>query len=131
MMNRAAFRPPHPPRAMEAAMKMEGEGQLLRVFIDETDQHDGKPLYVAIVHKARAEGLSGATVLRGVMGFGANSLIHVPSKPGMVEQTPVVVEIVDREDKIAKFLPMLDKMVREGLVTVEKARVIFHRTSKY
>ncbi len=111
-------------------MKMEGEGQLLRIFVDETDQYDGKPLYAAIVHKARSEGLAGATVLRGMMGFGANSLIHVPARPGMPEDMPVVVEIVDREDKIAKFLPVLDKMVREGLVTVEKARVIFHRTTR-
>lgn len=112
-------------------MKMEGDGQLLRIFVDETDQYDGKPLYAAIVHRARDEGLAGATVLRGMMGFGANSLIHVPARPGMMEDMPVVVEIVDREDKITKFLPVLDKMVREGLVTVEKARVIFHRTSKF
>ena len=111
-------------------MKIEGEGQLIRVFVDETDQYEGKPLHVAIVHKARAEGMAGATVLRGMMGFGANSLIHVPARPGMPEDMPVVVEIVDREEKVAKFLPILDRMVREGLVTVERARVIFHRTTK-
>ncbi|MFO0830975.1 MAG: DUF190 domain-containing protein [Phycisphaerales bacterium] len=112
-------------------MKIEGDGQLIRIFVDENDQHDGKPLYAAIVHRARSEGLAGATVLRGMMGFGANSLIHVPAKPGMPEDMPVVIEIVDREDKIARFLPTLDRMVKEGLVTVEKARVIFHRSSKF
>ncbi len=111
-------------------MRIEGEGQLLRVFLDEADQHEGKPLYAAVVRRARDEGLAGATVLRGVMGFGANSLIHEENKNGMRLDTPVVVEIVDREEKIKKFLPILDKMVREGLVTVEKAHVIFHRTSR-
>ena len=111
-------------------MRIEGDGLLLRIFVDENDQHEGKPLYSAIVHRARAEGLAGATVLRGMMGFGSNSLIHVADKSGLVPDMPVVIEIVDREDHIKKFLPIVEKMVREGMVTVEKTHVIFHRTSK-
>lgn len=110
--------------------RFEGEGQLLRVFVDEQDQYEGKPLYDAIVRRARLEGLPGATVLRGMMGFGASSLIHAASKGSTLPtDMPVVVEIVDKPDKVRRFLRVLDKMVREGLVTLEKATVIFYRPS--
>jgi uncharacterized protein len=113
-------------------MKIEGEGQLLRVFVDETDLWEGKPLYAAIVHRARAEGLGGATVLRGMMGFGANSLIHTAAKDThMPEDLPIVVEIVDKPEKIKKFIPVLDHMVREGLITLEKVNVIAYRSSRH
>ena len=113
-------------------MKIEGEGQLLRVFIDETDQWEGKPLYAAIIHKARAEGLAGATALRGLMGFGANSLIHSASTTAhMPEDLPIVVEIVDKAEKLKAFMPTLDKMVREGLITLEKVGVVAYRSSRH
>jgi hypothetical protein len=111
-------------------MRIEGEGQMLRVFVDEQDEFEGKPLYQAIVQKARSEGLAGATVLRGMMGYGANSLIHSASTAGIEDDMPVVVEIVDSADKIKKFVPALDKMVKEGLVTLEKVNVIFYRSGK-
>lgn len=111
-------------------MRFEGEGQLLRVFVDEMDQFEGRPLYDAIVQRARSAGLAGATVLRGMMGFGANSLIHTsPRGASLPVDLPVVVEIVDKPEKIRAFLPILDKMVREGLVTLEKANVIWYRPS--
>jgi len=113
-------------------MKIEGEGQLLRVFIDENDQWEGKPLYAAIVHCARSEGLGGATVLRGMMGFGANSLIHTASKSSHIpEDLPIVIEIVDKPEKIKKFIPTLDHMVKEGLITLEKVNVIAYRSSRH
>ena len=113
-------------------MRIEGEGQLLRIFVDESDQWEGKPLYAAIVHRARAEGLAGATVLRGMMGFGANSLIHSASAGAHIpEDMPIVVEIVDKMEKIKKFLPVMDHMVKEGLITVEKANVIAYRSSRH
>jgi PII-like signaling protein len=115
----------------EPCMKIEGEGQLLRVFLDESDAWEGQPLYAAIVQRARAEGLAGATVLRGLMGFGANSLIHAPSRnTSLPEDMPIVVEIVDKAEKIKKFIPVLDMMVREGLITLEKVTVIAYRSSR-
>lgn len=111
-------------------MKIEGEGQLLRVFIDENDEWEGKPLFQEIVKKARNEGLAGATVLKGVMSYGANSLIHAVNKQGIADDVPVVVEIVDGSEKIKKFIPVLDKMVKEGLITLEKVNVIAYRTSR-
>ena len=109
-------------------MKIEGEGQLLRIFISDIDVFDGKPLYEAIVQVARSAGLAGATVLRGVLGYGASSLLHRPQQPGLPSELPLVVEIVDRSDKIKAFLPTLDKMVREGLVTLEKVNVVMYRS---
>lgn len=111
-------------------MRIEGEGQLLRIFIGETDKWEGRPLFEAIVQHARGEGLAGATVLRGMMGFGAHSLIHSTHSTGVTEDMPVVVEIVDKAEKIKKFLPTLDRLVREGMITLEKATVIAYRSSK-
>lgn len=108
-------------------MKLEGEGQLLRIFIGESDRWEGRPLYEAIVRRARADGLAGATVLRGLEGFGAHSRVHTTKILRLSEDLPIVVEIVDRADRIQEFLPVLDEMIREGMITVEKAHVISYR----
>lgn len=111
-------------------MKLEGEGQLLRIFIGENDRWHGKPLYEAIVARAREEGLAGATVLRGLMGYGAKSRIHTAKVLRLSEDLPIVVEIVDRSERIDTFLPFLDDMVADGLVTLERAQVIMYRPGK-
>ena len=109
-------------------MKLEGEGQLLRIFIGESDRWHGKPLYEAIVEVARREGLAGATVLRGIEGFGADSHLHTSRILRLSEDLPVVIEIVDREEAIARVLPLLDDMVGEGMVTTERVHVIAYRS---
>lgn len=108
-------------------MKLPYEASLLRIFIGESDKLDGKPLSDAIVAEARRRGMAGATAMRGFLGFGANSRIHTSKVLRLSEDLPVVVEIVDAEDKIEAFLPELDTMIGEGLVTVEKVRVIAYR----
>ena len=108
-------------------MTLPREGRLLRVFIGESDRWEGKPLYEAIVQAARRQGLAGATVFKGVEGFGAHSRVHTARILRLSEDLPVLVEIVDTAEKIQAFLPVLDGMVREGLVTVEKATVLFYR----
>ncbi|HRZ81776.1 MAG TPA: DUF190 domain-containing protein [Candidatus Hydrogenedentes bacterium] len=105
-------------------MKLPAEACLLRVFIGESDKKDGVPLYEVIVREARVRGLAGATATRGFLGFGANSRIHTAKVLRLSEDLPVVVEIVDAEEKIQAFLPELDALVGEGLVTMEKVRVI-------
>ncbi|MBI2095857.1 MAG: DUF190 domain-containing protein [Candidatus Omnitrophica bacterium] len=111
-------------------MKIPEEGKLLRIFVGETDQWQGKPLYEALVLLARKEGVAGATVLRGFMGFGRNSRIHTAKILRLSEDLPVIVEIVDSEERINAFLPHLDDMVKEGLVTLEKANVILYRSDR-
>ena len=108
-------------------MKLPAEACLLRVFIGESDKKDGVPLYEVIVREARARGLAGATATRGFLGFGANSRIHTAKVLRLSEDLPVVVEIVDAEEKIQAFLPELDTLVGDGLVTMEKVRVIVYR----
>ena len=108
-------------------MRLSSEAVLLRVFIGESDRIEGKLLYEAIVEEARKKNLAGATVMRGILGFGANSRIHTSKILRLSEDLPIVVEIVDEEDKIQAFLPQLDKMVSEGLVTLEKAHVMSYR----
>ena len=108
-------------------MKIEGEGHLVRVFIGENDRWHGKPLYQAIVRRAREAGLAGATVLRGMEGFGAQSRIHTTKILRLSEDLPIVVEIVDREDRIQAILPILDEMVSEGLITLERVHIIAYR----
>jgi len=110
-------------------MKIEGQGQLLRIFVGENDTWDSLPLYEAIVLEARQAGLAGATVLRGFTGFGANSRIHTTKVLRLSEDLPVVVEIVDNEAKIQAILPVIEKMVTEGLITLEKVTVIAYRHS--
>jgi PII-like signaling protein len=108
-------------------MKISEEGQLLRVFIGESDKWEGKPLYEALVLKAREMGLAGATMLRGLMGYGAASRVHTAKILRLSEDLPVIVEIVDSQEKIASFLPVIDEMIQEGLVTLEKVQVILYR----
>ena len=111
-------------------MKIPREGQLLRIFVGESDRWQGHPLFEAIVQEARRQGLAGATVFRGFEGFGANSRIHTSRILRLSEDLPVLIEIVDAEEKIQSFLPVLDGMVQEGLVTIEKATVIFYRAGE-
>lgn len=108
-------------------MKLPAEAELLRIFIGESDKHHGRPLYEAIVEEARRRGLAGATVLHGALGFGAHSRIHTAKILRLSQDLPVVIEIVDTPEKIAAFLPDLDNMMDEGLVTLEKVRVIVYR----
>jgi hypothetical protein len=108
-------------------MKLSGEGKLLRIFIGESDKWEGQPLYEAIVHLARREGMSGATVLKGIMGFGRNSHLHTAKLLRLSEDLPVLIEIVDSEEKINRLLPKLDNMVKDGLMTLEKVQVILYR----
>jgi PII-like signaling protein len=110
-------------------VRMEGEGKLLRIFIGESDRWHGKPLYEEIVRLVRQEGLAGATVLRGIEGFGADSRLHTSRILRLSEDLPVVVEIVDTEENIERVLPMLDGMVAEGMLTVERVHVIAYRGS--
>lgn len=110
-------------------MKLEGRGKLLRIFIGESDTWHGKPLYQAIVERVRSEGLAGATVVRGIEGFGATSRIHTARILRLSEDLPVLIEVVDTEENIARILPSLDEMVSEGLVTLEAVEVIMYRTS--
>ncbi len=108
-------------------MKIEGEGQLLRVFIGESDRWHGRPLYEAIVLKAREMGMAGATVLRGIMGFGADSRLHTAKVLRLSEDLPIVIEISDKPERIEAFLPELDVMVTEGMITLEKVRIVAYR----
>ena len=108
-------------------MKIEGPGRLLRVFVGESDRWEGRPLHEAIVLRARERGLAGATVLRGLAGFGAHSRIHTASVLRLSEDLPIVVEIADTPERIAAFLPELDGMVSEGMVTVEDVHIVAYR----
>ncbi len=105
-------------------MKLEGEGTRLRVYIGELDKWQHTPLYEAIVLKARERGLAGATVWRGPMGSGAHPHLHTAKILRLSEDLPVLIEIVDKEEKIQAFLPVLDEIMRDGLVTMEKVHVI-------
>jgi hypothetical protein len=108
-------------------VKLEGEGQLLRIFVGESDHWHGKPLYEAIVHLFHEAGLAGATVLRGVEGFGASSRLHTTRFLQLSQDLPLVIEAVDTEERIASVLPRLDEMVAEGMVTLERVHVITYR----
>ena len=99
----------------------------MRIFIGESDRWEHKPLYEAIVLKARELGLAGATVLRGPMGFGANSRLHTAKILRLSEDLPLIIEIVDTAERIQSFLPQLDLMMKDGLVTLENVQVIKYR----
>ena len=111
-------------------MTLPDEGKLLRIFIGENDKRDGLPLFEWIVRTAREQGLAGATVLRGLAGFGAHSRLHTAKILRLSDDLPVIVEIVDTEEKIEAFLPVIDEAIGEGLATVEKVEVRFYRSGK-
>jgi uncharacterized protein len=111
-------------------MRLEGEGKLLRLFIGESDTWHGKPLYQAIVERVRREGLAGATVLRGIEGFGADSHLHTSRILRLSEDLPVVIEIVDTPEQIDRVVPILDEMVGEGMLTLERVQIVSYRSSE-
>ena len=111
-------------------MKLEGEGKLLRIFIGESDKHGRKPLYQAIVEMLREEGMAGATVLRGIEGFGANSHLHTARILRLSEDLPIVIEVVDTAEKIEAIMPKLDEMVTDGMVTLERVEVVTYRAQE-
>ena len=111
-------------------MKLPEQGMLMRIFIGESDLHKGRPLYEQIVLTARELSLAGATVIRGIMGFGATSRIHTTKILRLSEDLPVIIEIVDTEENLNKLIPFLDETVKDGLITMEKVRVIKYRHSQ-
>lgn len=108
-------------------MSIPEEGFLLRIFVGESDRHGHHPLYESIVLKAREQGMAGATVLRGVMGFGKHSVLHTAKILRLSEDLPMVVEIVDSREKVEGFLPLLDRMITDGLVTMEPIKVLQYK----
>jgi PII-like signaling protein len=108
-------------------MTIPEDGYLLRIFIGESDRHGHRPLYESIVLQAREAGLAGATVLRGVMGFGKHSILHTAKILRLSEDMPMIIEIVDSLENIERFLPSLDELIKDGLVTIEQVRVIHYR----
>src|SRR5437899_9856779 len=111
-------------------MQIPQDAVLLRIFIGESDRCEHKPLYEAVVLKARELHLAGATVLRGPMGFGKSSRLHTAKILRLSFDLPLVIEVVDTEEKINGFLPILDEMMKGGLVTLEKVRVIHYRADE-
>src|SRR6266581_973176 len=111
-------------------MNLPHEAMLLRIFIGESDRWNHKPLYEAIVLKARELHLAGATVLRGPMGFGKSSRLHTAKILRLSMDLPLVIEIVDSEEKIQQFLPVLDEMLHGGLLTLEKVKVLHYRSGE-
>ncbi|BFN36982.1 DUF190 domain-containing protein [Fidelibacter multiformis] len=107
-------------------MKLPDEGILLRIFIGEGDMYHGKPLYETIVMKARELNIAGATVTRGILGYGADSRIHSSKFLRISEDLPVIIEIVDHEERIHKLIPFLNETVKDGLITQEKVSVLFY-----
>jgi PII-like signaling protein len=103
---------------------LEGEQTMLRIFIGESDTWRHQPLSTALLERLRREGFAGATVLRGTAGFGAHSIVHTTHLLELSRDLPVIIEVVDTEEHVARLLPILDEMVREGLVTMEKVRVV-------
>jgi len=108
-------------------MKLPADGKLLRIFIGEADKWQGKPLYEEIIFLAKQRGMAGATAIKGFMGFGCKSHMHTAKIMRLSEDLPIIIEIVDIEEKISAFIPSLDEMVKEGLITLEKANVIMYR----
>jgi PII-like signaling protein len=110
-------------------MKIEGTGLLARIYIGESDQWHGRPLYEAIVALLRERGMAGATVLRGIEGYGASARLHTTRILRLSEDLPVLIEVVDAEDRIRAVLPELDAMVSDGLITLESVEVIAYRAA--
>ncbi|HEX5820880.1 MAG TPA: DUF190 domain-containing protein [Solirubrobacterales bacterium] len=111
-------------------MKLEGEGKLLRIFIGESDKHGRKPLYQAIVEMLREEGMAGATVLRGIEGFGATSHLHTARILRLSEDLPIVIEVADTAERIEAIMPRIDEMVSDGMVTLERVEVVTYRAQE-
>jgi PII-like signaling protein len=109
-------------------MTLSKDGKLLRIFIGESDKYEGLPLYEWIVRRARETGLAGANVLRGLEGYGAHSRLHTAKILRLSSDLPIVVEIVDSEEKIESFLPLIDSAISEGLATVERVEVRLYRS---
>ena len=110
-------------------MKLEGTGLLARIYVGESDQWHGRPLYEAIVHLLRERGMAGATVLRGIEGFGAKQHLHTTRLLSLSSDLPVLIEVVDLEDRVRGVLPELDAMVGDGLITLERVEVIAYRAN--
>ena len=108
--------------------RLDGERTLMRIFIGESDRHQNKPLYKVLMELFRQEGFAGATVLRGVAGFGANSVLHTDGLLRLSQDLPLVIEVVDNDEKIEQIIPQLDEILQGGMITLEKARVIFYKS---
>ena len=108
---------------------IQGEGKLLRIFVGEQDKWHGQPLYEAIIQTARKQGLAGATCLKGCLGYGASSHLHTAKLLRLSEDLPLVIEIVDTQEHIQNFLPQLQAMIGDGLVTLERIEVLIYRAS--
>ena len=108
-------------------MQLPEEAELLRIFVGESDRIHGRPIYEAIVEEARRRGMAGATVLKGVMGFGRHSRVHTAKVLRLAEDLPMVIEIVDKPERIEEFLPFVDGILSEGLITREREKVIAYR----
>jgi PII-like signaling protein len=111
-------------------VKIEGTGRRVRIYIGESDQWHGTSLYIAIVQEARRRGLAGATVARGIMGFGAHSRVHAPHVFSLSQDRPIVIEIVDSDEKVRAFLPVLDEMIEEGMITTSEVEIVSYRPGK-
>ena len=111
-------------------MKRESTAKLVRIFLGESDRWKGRPLYIAIVEAMRSAGLAGATVFKGIVGYGGHSVVHAARIVDLSSDLPIVVELVDTEEKVEAFLPTLDEMVSEGLVTIESVRVIAYKAGE-
>ena len=110
--------------------RFEGERTLMRIHIGESDRFEGKPLYQAVINLLRTEGFYGATVLRGIGGFGSTSIYHTDKILRLSQDLPIIIEVVEYAERIEALLPKLDGMIEGGLITLEKVRVIMHRTKK-
>src|SRR5229473_5741088 len=115
---------------LEVTLMLPEEGCLLRIFIGESDKHAGKLLYEWIVLRAREQGLAGATVLRGLMGFGAHSRLHTFKIERLSLDMPIIIELVDTREKLEQFLAFIDNEIEEGLATLEKAQIHFYRSGQ-
>jgi PII-like signaling protein len=111
-------------------MKIEGQALLVRIYVGESDHHHGKPLYQAIVAFLRDRGIAGATVLRGIEGYGAKAHVHTTRILQLSQDLPVLIEVVDQEDRLRAVLPELDAMVGDGLITLERIEVIAYRAGQ-
>jgi PII-like signaling protein len=111
-------------------VKRESTAKLVRIFLGESDRWKNQPLYIAIVEAMRGAGLAGATVFKGIVGYGAHSVVHAARIVDLSSDLPIVIELVDTEEKVEAFLPTLDEMVSEGLVTIETVRVIAYKAGE-